>query len=55
MSFKLVKYTEPDFDNEKLKNAPDAVMLPAPKDGVVPDNYHGTTIFPEYFKVSGDS
>lgn len=53
MSFELVKYTEPDFEDEKLKNAPDAVMKPAPKDGVVPDNYHGTTIFPEYFKVDG--
>ena len=38
---------------KELMNAPDAVFLPAPKDGVAPDRYHAMSIFPEYFKVNG--
>ena len=53
MSFKLTPYNPPDFTQPFLANAPDARRLPAPQDGVVPDNYHATTIFPEYFKVDG--
>lgn len=36
-----------------LKDAPDARLEPAPMDGVAPEGYHGTTIFPEYFKLGG--
>ena len=53
MGFELKKYVAPDFTVETLRNAPDARLLPAPMDGVVPQNYHGTTIFPEYFKING--
>lgn len=53
MGFHMPKYVAPDFSLDFLKNAPDARMLPAPMDGVVPENYHGTTIFPEYFKIDG--
>lgn len=53
MSFSLEKYIEPNFDEQKFKNAPDAVLEDAPKDGVAPDNYHATSIFPEYFKIDG--
>ena len=53
MSFKLTPYLPPDFTQPFLTNAPDARRLPAPQDGVVPDGYHATTIFPEYFKVDG--
>lgn len=53
MGFELKKYVAPDFTVEALRNAPDARLLPAPMDGVVPQNYHGTTIFPEYFKING--
>ncbi len=53
MSFTMPEYKEPDFQQEFLKNAPDAVMVPVEKDFVAPDNYHATTIFPEYFKVNG--
>ena len=54
MGFQLKKYAEPDFTQEFLAGAPDAVLLPAPKDGVVPEQYHSTTIFPEYFKINGE-
>lgn len=53
MSFKLVKYKQPDFSQSQFTDAPDAVTAPAPKDKVAPEHYHATTIFPEYFKVKG--
>lgn len=53
MSFKLKEFTPPDFSREEFNKMPDAVTVPAPADFVCPDNYHATTIFPEYFKVGG--
>lgn len=53
MGFKLRDYIPPDFSDEKFKNAPDAVLERAPKDGVVPEGYHAMSIFPEYFKING--
>lgn len=53
MSFSLPVYREPDFSAPALCGAPDAVFAAAPCDGVAPEHYHATTIFPEYFKVSG--
>ena len=53
MAFTPMRYIEPDFALPALAGAPDAALMPAPKDGVAPDNYHGTTIYPEYFKVGG--
>lgn len=54
MSFMLRPYTAPDFSKEDLRNAPQAVFLPAPQDGVAPMGYHAMSIFPEYFHV-GDA
>lgn len=51
--FQLKPYFAPDFTEEKFVNAPDAVLLPAPKDGVAPEQYHAMSIFPEYFKING--
>lgn len=51
--FHLKPYYAPDFAEEKFANAPDAVLLPAPKDGVAPEQYHALSIFPEYFKIDG--
>lgn len=53
MAFKLRPYHHPDFSEQRFAAAPDCVLTPAPKEGVVPENYHSTTIFPEYFKVGG--
>lgn len=47
------KYTPPDFTTEKFTSAPDCKFIPCEKSGVLPDNYHSTSIFPEYFKVNG--
>ena len=40
MSFMLRPYTAPDFSKEDLRNAPQAVFLPAPQDGVAPMGDH---------------
>jgi len=51
--FRLPNYIEPDFSQPKYVNAPDAVIRPSSKDKSVPDNFHATSIFPEYFKIDG--
>ena len=53
MHFRLKNYTPPDFTQPKFTDAPDAAFAPAPGDAIAPENYHATTIFPEYFKVGG--
>lgn len=51
--FQLPEFFPPDFGGETFQNAPDARLVEVVKDGVAPENYHATTIFPEYFKVGG--
>ena len=53
MSFVLPVYHAPDFEALGLSDAADAKMTPAPMDGVAPDNYHATGIYPEYFRIHG--
>ncbi|MCR5663805.1 MAG: hypothetical protein K6G17_02885 [Oscillospiraceae bacterium] len=53
MSLKLREYHQPDFGAEALRLAPDAVLKPAPADGVAPEGFHAMSIFPEYFKIGG--
>ncbi len=53
MPFTLPAYRAPDFATLGLADTPDAVLVPAPRDGVVPPNYHATTMFPEYFRLDG--
>ena len=48
MEFELPKYRRPDFALEALANAPDARWEPAERDGVAPDGYHSTSMYPEY-------
>ncbi len=49
-----LKYIPPDFTQENLKNAPDCKFIASEKDGSVPDYYHSTSIYPEYYKVKGE-
>jgi len=51
--FKLRPYHHPDFAQEPLLSAPDAVFVPVEKDGVAPENFHAMSIYPEYVKVDG--
>jgi len=53
MKFSLPNYRAPDFSTEKLRNAPEVRFGSAPADFVAPDDYHATTIFPEYYNVEG--
>ena len=53
MSFEIPKYHHPNFDEERFVNAPDVLWEEAEKDGVVPDYYHSTSMYPEYFKING--
>lgn len=53
MSFTLPAYCAPDFTAPRFQSAPDARTAPAPRDGVAPEHYHATSIFPEYFKHQG--
>jgi len=51
MAFQLPKYNHPDFS--LLENAPDVKIALAETDGVAPENFHSTSMFPEYFKIDG--
>ncbi len=47
----IPEYTPPDFTTPELINAPVVRVEPAPKNGVVPRNYHGTSNHPEYIHL----
>ncbi|MFA5112358.1 MAG: hypothetical protein WC443_13185, partial [Desulfobaccales bacterium] len=52
MAFPLPVYQPPDFGQTPLQDAPLARFAPVLQAGIAPDNYHATTIFPEYLQVS---
>ncbi|MBE5781914.1 MAG: hypothetical protein E7329_01200 [Clostridiales bacterium] len=54
MLFQLLPYHHPDFSIAAFASAPNASLVRVEKDFVAPENYHATTIFPEYFKVNGE-
>jgi lysine-ketoglutarate reductase/saccharopine dehydrogenase-like protein (TIGR00300 family) len=49
--FKLPKFSPPDFSASFLRSAPLAQFKVVEKAATAPQNYHATTIFPEYFQV----
>ena len=51
--FHLPKYREPDFTQPKFTEAPDASLKEVTIKGVAPENYHSTSMYPEYFKING--
>ena len=51
--FYLPKYREPDFTQTKFTEAPDASWEEVTIRGVAPENYHSTSMYPEYFKING--
>ncbi len=53
MNFELPKYKKPNFEKAHLVSAPNVKTETVIKDGVCPEHYHGTTIYPEYFKIEG--
>jgi hypothetical protein len=53
MSFKLPTYKEPDFQIPQFIEYPNVTVKRVERQGIAPDNFHATTIFPEYYKVNG--
>ena len=54
MEFKLPEYRRPDFSKQKFIDAPNVKRRAVEKDAVAPENYHATSIFPEYYKIDGE-
>ena len=54
MAFTLPTYRAPDFAALGLSSAPDVRTRPAPRDGVAPEGYHATTMYPEYYRLNGE-
>jgi len=54
MPFEMPVYHHPDFTKEMFVNAPDVRIEKAVMDGVVPEYYHSTSMYPEYFKINGE-
>ena len=51
--FELPRYKEPDFSDSRFANAPDAAWEEVTIDGVAPENYHSTSMYPENYKING--
>lgn len=54
MSFEMPKYHHPDFALPEFIKAPDVKYAIADMDGVAPEGYHSTSMYPEYFKIDGE-
>ena len=52
--FVMPEYRKPDFSASVFCDAPDVKMEKCVKDGVVPEYFHSTSIYPEYFKIDGE-
>lgn len=53
MAFQIPEYHHPDFTKPEFVNAPDVKIAVAEKDGVAPDYFHSTSMYPEYYKIGG--
>ena len=53
MAFTLPPYHRPDFTRPPLRSAPNAAWAVVEKDGVAPEYFHSTSMYPEYFKLEG--
>jgi lysine-ketoglutarate reductase/saccharopine dehydrogenase-like protein (TIGR00300 family) len=51
MAFVLPRYNPPDFTKSPFKRAPRVIFEKAKQEGVAPENYHATSIYPEYFQI----
>ena len=52
--FTLPVYRTPDLNRDPFAAAPDVQTIPAPGDGILPGDFYATSIYPEYFKISGE-
>ena len=51
MSFSLPTYNPPDFNQRQFLDAPMVAFERVAQPGVAPENYHATSIYPEYFHI----
>lgn len=49
----MPEYNFPDFGRPKFHSAPEIRTVPAPENGILPDDFYATNIYPEYFKIDG--
>ena len=54
MAFVLPEYHRPYFSLPVFKEARDVRTAPAPANGIAPEGFHSTSIWPEYFKIAGE-
>lgn len=52
--FQLPAYKAPDFSAKAFTAAPEVRTVPAPGDGILPEGFYATNIYPEYFKLGGE-
>lgn len=52
--FQIPNYIEPDFQQEKFMAAPNVTTSQVKIKGVAPDQYHATSMYPEYYKINGE-
>jgi lysine-ketoglutarate reductase/saccharopine dehydrogenase-like protein (TIGR00300 family) len=52
MPFRLPPYSHPDFSQRRFSEAPTVVFENVLQAWVAPQNYHATSIYPEYFHLS---
>jgi lysine-ketoglutarate reductase/saccharopine dehydrogenase-like protein (TIGR00300 family) len=51
MGFVLPRYNPPEFTETPLRHAPTVFFDKVRQPGVAPENYHATSIYPEYFHL----
>ena len=51
MPFRLPAYHPPDFSRPPLRDAPPVRFATVRQDGVAPEGYHATSIYPEFFQL----
>ena len=49
----LASYQPPDFSTPPLSDSPYAETVPAPADGIAPEQFHATSNLPEYINLEG--
>jgi len=52
--FQIPKFKAPDFSSERFSTAPNVTTSKVTMKGVAPDNYHATSMYPEYYKINGE-
>lgn len=52
--FTIPTFIPPDFKQSKFQSSPDATTEKVTIKGIAPDNYHATSMYPEYYKINGE-